>query len=123
MTNATVLITAVLGIALTASGCMQYRQAAAGITPAAECPDMARGCGTTVWSFAWGAFYAGQPERALCGEVGLQEVTVRTSPPNFVVSLITVGLVAPRRVEWKCARPAPDEGIIRDAHSYSGGSD
>lgn len=117
----TAIVAMVLALALTASGCMQYRQQAQGVTPAASagCPDMSRGCTKTVWSFAWGAFYAGLPESAACGRVGLQEVTVRTRPLEFAVGLVTVGLVTPRRLEWKCAAPAPDEGIIRDPLSRS----
>ncbi len=92
------------------SACMQYRQTAKEITPAGDSADASRGFGKTVWGFLWGGFYAGKPDSAECGDVGLAEVTVRTNPAFFLLTVATVGLVAPKRVEWKCARPNPTGG-------------
>jgi hypothetical protein len=107
-----VVAMAVVGLVVSGSGCMQYRQTAVGVTPAADCPDMSRGCAKTVWNLVWGLAPLGEPLRPDCGRVGLQEVTVRSSAPLFLVTLVTVGLVSPRRVEWKCAAPAPGGGVI-----------
>jgi len=112
---------------MAASGCMQFRQQAAGATPApgmmptadadsAFCPDMSQGCKKTVWAFAWGVFHTPELDRAECGTVGLAEVTVRSQPLLFLISTLTVGLVTPRRVEWKCKAPAPSEG---DTHEHA----
>lgn len=108
-------------LALGAQGCMTYRQTALGVTPAPDCPNMSQGCSKTVWSFFWGLAAGGEPERPNCGQVGLQEVTVRSTPPLFLVSLVTVGLVTPRRVDWKCAAPAPGGGVIPGPVASGGG--
>ena len=105
---------------LSAPGCMQYRQTALGVSPAPSpyCPDMARGCGKTVWSFAWGVINVPELKKAECGDVGMHEVTVRATPITFAIGLVTAGIVTPRRVEWKCVAPNPDEG---DLDSPGGG--
>ena len=102
--------------------CYQYRQQALGITPASECPDFSRGCATTQWRFGYAGFSA--PDS--CGTVGLSEVTLRDRPHFFLLSVATLGLVSAKRVEWKCARPAPSGGNlfanvpVRDSMRFTG---
>jgi hypothetical protein len=112
--------------ALLVSGCMTYRQSAMGVTPAPQsraCPDVGHGCGKTAWSFLWGVAQYRYPKSAECGNVGLQEVTVRSTPLMFVMSTATAGLVSPRRIEWKCAAPAPSEGHIGGMTSHTRSND
>ena len=117
----------VLAIAL--SGCHQYRQQAAGITPApgvapeSICPDMSRGCTKTVWGVFWGLVQFGKPAPAQCGDVGLAEVTVRTNVAYFLMTVITLGGVAPQHVEWKCAPPDPTPGRIPPASGTHSGKE
>jgi len=99
------------------SGCMQYRQKAWNVTPAPSstdpaCPNMSNGCRKTVWALGWGVVNVPELTPARCGDTGLAEVTVRTVPLTFVISAVTIGLVTPRRVEWKCAAPTSTEGTI-----------
>lgn len=104
-----VLIVIVLGD----TACFQYRQQALEVTPASDCPDFSRGCAHTTWGLLWGAVYLREPPPADCGDVGLAEATVRTPPVYFLVTIISVGLVWPRSIEWKCAAPDPRGGEIR----------
>lgn len=111
------MLVAAAAACVATSGCMQYRQKALNVTPApsadaAVCPDMSHGCGKTVWALGWGVVNVGEPPAAKCGDVGLAEVTVRSMPLTFLVSALTVGLVSPRRIEWKCAAPTPIEGTL-----------
>lgn len=107
------VVAVLLAGTLALPGCFQYRQHAFEVTPAGDCPDLSRGCAKTVWGLVWGAFYAGEPSAARCGDVGLQEVTVRDNVGFLLLTVVSVGLVSPRRVEWKCAAPAPQPGVIR----------
>ncbi len=109
----------VLLLALPAAGCGHYRQSALGITPAAtaECPDMSRGCSRTVVGLLWNAVRVKDPPLAACGPTGLAEVTVRNTFLGTLVGVVTLGLVAPHQVEWKCAPPHPASGggIVTDS--------
>ena len=112
------MFVAAAAVWMATSGCMQYRQRALGATPAPElpggavCPDMSQGCRKTVWSFGWGVLHTPELQPARCGDAGLAEVTVRSQPLLFLISTVTVGLVSPRQVEWKCKAPTPTEGTI-----------
>jgi hypothetical protein len=104
----TVPVLAFLAFGVVEPACYQYRQQARSITPASECPDFSRGCTTTRWSAGYGEYSA----PAQCGAVGLAEVTVRDQPHFFLLTVLTLGLAAPRSVEWKCARPNPAPGDL-----------
>lgn len=91
------------------AGCMEYRQTSSGVTPATSCPDMAHGCGKTQVNLLY-VIRLGEPPRAQCGTVGMAEVTTRSQPLQTAISVVTLGLVSPRRIEWKCARPDPEAG-------------
>lgn len=113
ITVAVILFVTVFG----ATACFQYRQHAFEVTPASDCPDFSRGCAHTTWGLLWGAVYLREPAPADCGDAALQEVTVRTPPGYFLITALTVGLVWPRSIEWKCAAPEPIEGGIRSDSS------
>ncbi len=64
-----------------------------------------------VWNFFWG-FVTEQPEVDNCNGQALAEVTVRSNFAFDLLSVVTLGIVAPKTVEWRCARATPDEGEI-----------
>jgi len=106
------LLLSFLVLSLAPTGCAQYRQTALNVSPANDCPDFSRGCQKTVWGLLWGAFYAGVPPKADCGNAGLTEVTVRENPGYFLITFLTLGMVSPKSVEWKCARPSVAPGEL-----------
>jgi hypothetical protein len=101
----------ILAMAAGVTGCAQYRQRAIGVTPATDCPDYSRGCSKTVWNIAWGLTQIGS-DSVTCGNGGLSEVTVRDAPDLFLLTWITLGFVAPKRLEWKCGRPQTEGGTF-----------
>ncbi|MEZ4587093.1 MAG: hypothetical protein R2909_11885 [Gemmatimonadales bacterium] len=54
-----------------------------------------------------------------CQKQGLQEVTVRSNVGYALITLITLGFVAPKKIEGKCARPTPTEGSLSPPSSGS----
>ena len=65
---------------------------------------------TTAWSYAWGLIPA-FPEVDCQGQA-LAEVTVESNLAYDLLSVITLGLVSPKTVEWKCAGATPSGGTI-----------
>jgi hypothetical protein len=45
-----------------------------------------------------------------CNNLPLREVTVKSNPLFFLITAVTLGLVAPARIEWHCTRPMLQEG-------------
>ena len=63
-----------------------------------------------VWSYAWGlvpAVIDGE-----CQGQALAEVTVRSPVGYDLLAVVTFGLVAPKKVEWRCAGATPSGGTI-----------
>jgi hypothetical protein len=73
-------------------------------------PGVTETKGTTVWSFAWGAFSGSPPRIDNCNGQPLSEVAVKENPGYWLVTIVTLGLASPKRVEWRCAPPHPTEG-------------
>jgi hypothetical protein len=65
-----------------------------------------------LWSYAWGL--VNNPKDFTvpnCPEsTGLDEVRVTQNAGSMLLTLITIGIVAPVKVEWKCHKPAPRPG-------------
>lgn len=53
---------------------------------------------------------AGSTGSALCAKNGMFDVVVHTNPGYSAITVITLGLWSPMRVEWQCAAPIPAEG-------------
>jgi Bor protein len=93
---------------LSLDGCFHYRLAP--VSPDGEAlPPATEPQSETVWSFAWGL---AQPtvQPANCMGNGAAEVTTTTNLGFALLTVITIGLVAPAEVEWRCARDAPAAG-------------
>lgn len=97
-----------LSLLLSASGCFHYRLTP--VTPDGEpLPPATEPESATVWSFAWGL---AQPTvaPANCEGNGAAEVTTTTNLGYALLTVITLGIVAPAEVEWRCAKDAPTVG-------------
>ena len=101
------VLTLIVSIGLL-SGCYEYRQTAQGVTPATNAHR-------TQWSLAWGLAKNG-PLPADCQGAALQQVTVRDNLGFTLITVATLGLVNPKRVEWSCAPPQPSEGSLGAAN-------
>ncbi|WPU99792.1 hypothetical protein SNE26_27660 [Mucilaginibacter sp. cycad4] len=66
--------------------------------------------------FFWGAIQS--PKRIvtpICdslGVNGMAEVTVKNNFGYSLLTVVTLGIWSPARVEWKCAKPCAKEGVI-----------
>ena len=63
------------------------------------------------WSFFWGAVQHEEPVRN-CNGQALAEVRVSSNLAFALLTVATLGLVAPETVAWRCAKPQPAEGVI-----------
>jgi hypothetical protein len=113
-----------LFVVLSATGCLQYRASALEVAPVDGMahrdgdPDSVFRSRTTSWSLGWGVLRAGSTRYSCEGEgdhaarSGLQEVTVSSPPHYTLLTLITLGLASPKRIEVKCAKIEPVDGRI-----------
>ena len=95
------LLPVLLACALVAVACYQYR------AHAPTYPGVAEG-EETLWSFAWGL--AGKEPCIVCEGQALAEVTVRDNLGFTLLTIVSLGIVNPKKVEWRCARAQPSEG-------------
>ena len=61
------------------------------------------------WSFAWG-FINQQPKITNCNGQAFSEVTVKSNLAFDLLTVITLGAVSPKKIEWHCAEPCLEEG-------------
>ena len=67
--------------------------------------------------FFWGAIQS--PKRIvtpICdslGSNGMAEVTVKNNFGYSLLTVITLGIWSPARVEWKCGKPCAKDGVIK----------
>jgi hypothetical protein len=70
----------------------------------------------TLLSFAWGLWRQDLPVtncRLSNGQrLGIEEIRVGRSLPQMLITLVTLGLVAPIRVSWRCCRPPSQSGTL-----------
>jgi hypothetical protein len=103
-------------------GCATYRVRASG---AGGIPGVDQYEGEVVWSFFWGAVEE-IPRVHACGELPLAEVRVRSNLGYSLLSVATLGIASPVRVEWKCAKPRPaggDLNALPDSAAAGAGAD
>jgi hypothetical protein len=71
--------------------------------------------GQTVHFFLWGALQSPkQITTPVCdslGVGGMAEVTVKNNFGYSLITVVTLGIWSPTRLEWKCAKPCPKEGV------------
>jgi hypothetical protein len=111
-------IAAGAALSVSTEACLMYRANALG-TPAIEAPmRVEKDTGlvvrkrVTIWSLGFGLLRQG-PGRIECDGAGLQEVTL-TSPPHYtLLTIITLGLASPKRLQAKCAKTTPADSPFK----------
>jgi hypothetical protein len=70
----------------------------------------------TLLCLAWGLWRQDLPVRncrlANGQRVGIEEIRIGRSVPQMLLTLVTLGIVAPTRVSWRCARPPSQSGTL-----------
>ena len=93
--------TLVLSLLLFATGCYHYRAWMPDVAAPATLPES-----RTLWTLAWGLVQPDvRPDN--CAAKALAETTVSTNLGFSLLSVATLGFVAPATVEWRCAKPCP----------------
>jgi hypothetical protein len=71
---------------------------------------------TTLKTFAWGLWRQDLPVtncRLANGQrLGIEEIRIEKSLPQMLITLLTLGFVAPVRVSWRCCRPPSQSGTL-----------
>lgn len=71
---------------------------------------------TTLKSFAWGLWRQDLPVtncRLSNGQrLGIEEVRIGRTLPQVLITLLTLGIVAPTQISWRCCRPPSQSGIL-----------
>lgn len=96
-----------LTIMLFFSGCYSYRVA----THALPSTDVTPANTMKAYSLFWGLINKPQViQTPVCDSLrvnGVAEVRVRTNLGNSLLTICTLGIYCPIRIEWKCAAPCP----------------
>lgn len=97
-------------LAISLAGCYTYR---ASLQPGATESPGDKGQGKVIWSFAWGAVSGNPPSFENCVSKAFAEVAVKENPGFWLITLLSLGIASPKRIEWRCAPPNPTEGLLR----------
>jgi hypothetical protein len=66
----------------------------------------------TVYSYAWGLVHS-KDTVAVCPETNaIDQLEVKANFGQTMLGLLTLGIVVPRRVLWRCSRPREGTGEI-----------
>jgi hypothetical protein len=72
--------------------------------------------GQTVNSFFWGIIQSPKRvETPICDSLnanGLAEVTVKNNFGYSLITVVTLGIWSPTRIEWKCSKPCQKVGSL-----------
>lgn len=90
-----------------AAGCFQYRVRPPELAAATEPRE------EVVWNFAWGLVQQ-EVRPDSCQGNGMAEVAVSTHVGFQLLTLFTLGLVAPATVQWTCAKDPTGGGGFDD---------
>jgi len=70
----------------------------------------------TLYSLAWGLWRQDLPVtncRLSNGQrLGIEEIRLGRSLPQILLTFLTLGLVAPARISWRCCRPPSQSGVL-----------
>ncbi len=67
--------------------------------------------GEAVWAIAWGLVQE-TPRIDNCQGQDLAEVRVTSNLAFALLTVVTIGFVAPVKVEWRCGKATPTPGVI-----------
>jgi hypothetical protein len=106
-------------VSIVLSGCSLYR-----LQDPHRFPGSAQHEHRVVWSFLWGAVV--QPVQIdSCNGQPVEEVQVRSNLGYSLITVLSLGLASPVRLEWKCAAPSDvtpgDLGAPGDSTGAGGG--
>ena len=68
--------------------------------------------GKTHWSFFWGLLKQGDWAAGCQPGSNMSQVRVKTNAGFLLVSVISLGIAVPQKLEWDCAPPPRGTGII-----------
>ncbi len=75
---------------------------------------------TTVWHFFWGLVQARDIRPACDPRFNhLNKVVAKTTPPQVILSFITLGMVLPQKISWCCSPYNPTPGTLGAPRSPS----
>ena len=101
------LLATTLCAGVLSSGCYSYRLA----THALPSTEIGPAQSIPAYNLFWGILARPQvihtPNCDSLGLNGVAEVRVKTSFGNALVTVLTLGIYSPVRVEWKCSKPCP----------------
>jgi hypothetical protein len=95
--------------------CLHYRVNALGAAPIEAPMRLESDTGlvnreqVTIWSLLYGLGKKGR-SRLECDGQGLQEVTLSSPPHYTLLTILTLGLVSPKRLQAKCTKATPAPG-------------
>ena len=95
-------VVALLATSLLVTSCYHYRTHAPGY------PGVKEGGGMTIGSYLWGIL--GEEPQVECNDQALAEVTVVDNFGYTLLTVVTLGIVNLKQIEWKCARANPTTG-------------
>ncbi len=103
-------IVCLLSISIFFSSCYSYRVATKDL-------EGAEATGTiTTHSFFWGLAQSPKeihtPVCDTLGANGMAEVTVKNNFGYSLITVVTLGIWSPIKLEWKCAKPCKKTGIL-----------
>ena len=99
----TFVLMPLLVLSLMLSACAHYRVVVPEPTPATDYETV------TMHAYFWGAIEDTRPTDN-CLANAIDEVRVHQTLPQFLATLVTLGIWMPLRVEWRCAKPPQQEG-------------
>ena len=92
----------------TTSSCYQYRVLNTNNDPATEYQKK------VLWSYCWGL--VNKPENFVVPNCGnnnaLDEVQFRTNFGYSLITVVSLGILAPTQVKWKCHKPCERNGHL-----------
>lgn len=98
--------------ALACSSCYSYRVA----THAQPATDAVQISHAKAYSLFWGLINKPQvihtPNCDALKINGVSEVSVKTNFGNTLLTVVTLGIYCPVRVEWKCSKPCAQSGAL-----------
>ena len=110
--RAIIILAALLCTTLHGTGCYSYRLA----TQAQPSTDVGELQSRRATSLFWGLLNNPQvmhtPNCDSLGVLGVSEVGVKTTFGGALLTVVTLGIYHPVRIEWRCSKPCPLNGEL-----------
>jgi hypothetical protein len=103
-----VKLIAIICLSLSLQSCYEYRILTTAPDPATEYQTK------VIWSYAWGLY--NNPKdftvKNCIDSTGIDEVVVVRNPGSVLLTIVTIGIVSPVTIKWKCHKPRQRQGSI-----------